>query len=36
MHDAKQTPILMLTARDTLAEKLEGLEAGADPTNYLL
>ncbi len=32
----KQTPILMLTARDTLADKLEGFEAGADPTNYLL
>jgi DNA-binding response OmpR family regulator len=26
----------MLTARDTLADKLEGFEAGADPTNYLL
>ena len=31
---AKQTPILMLTARDTLADKLEGFEAGAD--DYLV
>ena len=27
---AKQAPILMLTARDTLADKLEGFYAGAD------
>jgi DNA-binding response OmpR family regulator len=25
-----QTPVLMLTARDTLADKVEGLDAGAD------
>ena len=30
----KQTPILMLTARDTLADKLEGFEAGTD--DYLV
>ena len=30
----KKTPILMLTARDTLADKLEGFEAGAD--DYLV
>ena len=30
----KQTPILMLTARDTLADKLEGFKAGAD--DYLV
>ena len=30
----KQTPILMLTARDTLADKLEGFEAGID--DYLV
>jgi DNA-binding response OmpR family regulator len=30
----KQTPILMLTARDTLSDKLEGFEAGAD--DYLV
>jgi len=26
----RETPVLMLTARDTLADKLEGFEAGAD------
>ena len=26
----RDTPVLMLTARDTLEEKLEGFEAGAD------
>ena len=31
---AKQTPVLMLTARDTLADKLEGFDAGAD--DYLV
>ena len=31
---SKQTPILMLTARDTLADKLEGFEAGTD--DYLV
>jgi len=31
---AKHTPILMLTARDTLSDKLEGFEAGAD--DYLV
>ena len=31
---AKQTPVLMLTARDTLSDKLEGFEAGAD--DYLV
>ena len=30
----KQTPVLMLTARDTLSDKLEGFEAGAD--DYLV
>jgi len=30
----KQTPLLMLTARDTLADKLEGFDAGAD--DYLV
>ena len=30
----KQTPVLMLTARDTLNDKLEGFEAGAD--DYLV
>ena len=30
----KQTPLLMLTARDTLSEKLEGFDAGAD--DYLV
>ncbi len=30
----KQTPVLMLTARDALANKLEGFEAGAD--DYLV
>ena len=30
----KQTPILMLTARDTLSDKLEGFDAGAD--DYLV
>ena len=30
----KQTPILMLTARDTLSDKLEGFKAGAD--DYLV
>jgi DNA-binding response OmpR family regulator len=30
----KQTPVLMLTARDTLADKLEGFDAGAD--DYLV
>ncbi|MFC1799102.1 response regulator transcription factor [Thermodesulfobacteriota bacterium] len=29
-----QTPVIMLTARDTLADKLEGFEAGAD--DYLV
>jgi DNA-binding response OmpR family regulator len=33
-HGAKQTPVLMLTARDTLSDKLEGFEAGAD--DYLV
>jgi DNA-binding response OmpR family regulator len=34
-HDArKQTPVLMLTARDTLADKLGGFTAGAD--DYLV
>lgn len=34
-HDAKKaTPVLMLTARDTLDDKLTGLEAGAD--DYLV
>lgn len=31
---AKSTPILMLTARDTLEDKVEGLDAGAD--DYLV
>jgi DNA-binding response OmpR family regulator len=31
---AKQTPVLMLTARDTLSDKLEGFDAGAD--DYLI
>ncbi len=31
---AKQTPVLMLTARDTLSDKLEGFKAGAD--DYLV
>ena len=31
---AKLTPVLMLTARDTLSDKLEGFEAGAD--DYLV
>lgn len=31
---AKQTPILMLTARDTLEDKVAGLDAGAD--DYLV
>lgn len=31
---AKQTPVLMLTALDTLSDKLEGFEAGAD--DYLV
>jgi len=31
---AKQTPVLMLTARDTLSDKLEGFNAGAD--DYLV
>ena len=30
----KQTPVLMLTARDTLADKLKGFDAGAD--DYLV
>lgn len=30
----KQTPVLMLTARDTLSDKMEGFEAGAD--DYLI
>lgn len=30
----KQTPVLMLTARDTLGDKLEGFDAGAD--DYLV
>jgi DNA-binding response OmpR family regulator len=30
----KQTPLLMLTARDTLSDKLEGFDAGAD--DYLV
>ena len=30
----KQTPVLMLTARDTLDDKLEGFDAGAD--DYLV
>ena len=30
----KQTPVLMLTARDTLSDKLEGFDAGAD--DYLV
>ena len=30
----KATPILMLTARDTLSDKLKGFEAGAD--DYLV
>jgi DNA-binding response OmpR family regulator len=30
----KQTPVLMLTARDTLSDKLEGFKAGAD--DYLI
>ena len=30
----KQTPVLMLTARDTLSDKLEGFGAGAD--DYLI
>ena len=32
--DGKRTPVLMLTARDTLSDKLEGFEAGAD--DYLV
>ena len=31
---SKQTPVLMLTARDTLSDKLEGFDAGAD--DYLV
>ena len=31
---SKQTPVLMLTARDTLLDKLEGFDAGAD--DYLV
>ena len=30
----RQTPVLMLTARDTLADKLKGFDAGAD--DYLV
>jgi DNA-binding response OmpR family regulator len=30
----KKTPVLMLTARDTLSDKLEGFDAGAD--DYLV
>lgn len=34
-HEArKATPVLMLTARDTLADKLDGFDAGAD--DYLI
>lgn len=33
-EDRKQTPVLMLTARDTLSDKLEGFNAGAD--DYLV
>src|SRR5947209_17356866 len=29
-HRGMSTPVLMLTARDTLADKVEGLDAGAD------
>lgn len=33
-HTGSQIPVLMLTARDTLADKLKGFEAGAD--DYLV
>ena len=32
--DSKHTPVIMLTARDTLSDKLEGFDAGAD--DYLV
>ena len=32
--DGLQTPILMLTARDTLTDKVKGLDSGAD--DYLI
>jgi len=33
-HSGKNAPILMLTARDTTADKVQGLDAGAD--DYLV
>jgi two-component system copper resistance phosphate regulon response regulator CusR len=30
LRKEKQTPVLLLTARDTVADKVEGLELGAD------
>jgi DNA-binding response OmpR family regulator len=33
-QDNQQTPVLMITARDTLEDKVEGLDAGAD--DYLV
>jgi two-component system OmpR family response regulator len=30
MREAKRTPVLMLTARDTVADRVRGLDAGAD------
>ena len=33
-EDNQQTPVLMITARDTLEDKVEGLDAGAD--DYLV
>jgi DNA-binding response OmpR family regulator len=33
-EDDQQTPVLMITARDTLEDKVEGLDAGAD--DYLV
>lgn len=33
-HEGRTTPVLMLTARDTLANKLEGFNSGAD--DYLV
>jgi two-component system copper resistance phosphate regulon response regulator CusR len=34
LREAKNTPVLMLTARDTVADKVKGLEQGAD--DYLV